>query len=181
MATVLDQLVEDHHHLRTLLRYLREQISHYDDPSVETDLPCVMEALDYLHGYPQVYHHPLEDAAFDDLEERAIGDAAVIEKIRSQHHELEQETAAVRQLFEAIYNDQVVPVSRLKETFNRYLDMQFRHLQTEDEEIFPVMADAFSASDWERIAAKVDPADDPLFRPGSIETYRELSASLGLG
>ena len=87
----------------------------------------------------------------------------------------------MRQLFEAIYNDQVVPVSRLKETFNRYLDMQFRHLQTEDEEIFPVMADAFSASDWERIAAKVDPADDPLFRPGSIETYRELSASLGLG
>lgn len=180
MPTPFNQLVEDHQHLRKLLRYLREQISHYDNPDVETDLPRVIEAMDYLSSYPQSYHHPLEEVAFDYMQARNLGDACVIDRIRRQHAELERATADVQTLFENIYADHVVPASRLKETFNHYLDMQFQHLETEDEEIFPVMNESLSLTDWEKIALEVEAVKDPLFRPGSIESYRELSESLGL-
>lgn len=180
MATPLDRLVEDHQHLRILLRYLREQIRYYDDPEVETDLPRVIEALEYLSSYPQVFHHPLEEAAFDYMEARKLGNAVVIEKIRGQHDELEHKTTELQGLFERIYNDQVVPVSRIKETFDRYLDLQFQHLETEDQEIFPVMKESLKAADWDKIEAVVDAAEDLLFRPRAGESYAELSASLGL-
>lgn len=112
------------------------------------------------------------------MEARKLGNAVVIEKIRSQHDEQEHETAELQSLFERIYSDQVVPVSRLKETFDRYLDLQFQHLETGDHEIFPVMKEGLSAADWGRIEAVVDTAEDLQFRLGAIESYSELSASL---
>lgn len=180
MATPYDKLIDDHRNLRKLLRFLREEIGHYDDPDVDTDLARVREALDYLGSYPETYHHPLEEAAFDVLEQKNVGDTAVIEKIRGQHIELGRATAELTRTLDLIYSDHAVPVDTVKAALNQYLDLQFTHLECEDKDIFPLFEKALSSDDWERIAAQVDPTQDALFYPSSIETYRELSDSLGL-
>lgn len=181
MVKPYEQLVDDHKNLRKLLRFLREEIAHYDDVNVETDLARVREALDYLSSYPQSYHHPLEEAAFDILEQRNVGDASIIEKIRGQHTVLQSATAELFHIFDLIHGDHVVPVDKVKTALDQYLDLQFYHLEFEDKEIFPLFEQVLSSDDWERITSEVAPTRDPLFHPSSIETYRELSISLGLG
>lgn len=180
MATPYQQLVQDHRNLLRLLRFLRDEIGHYDDIMRETNVSQVLEALDYMNNYPQAFHHPLEEAAFDFMEEQGIGDTAVVKKIRLQHEELERETAELWQLFNMIYEDHIVPADRIREALNRYLDLQFEHIETEDNEIFPTFEKDLTAEDWKTIAAKVEKKDDPLFHVPHVESYGELSRSLGL-
>lgn len=180
MATPYQQLVQDHRNLIRVLRFLRDEIGHYDDMMRETSVSQVLEALDYISNYPQAFHHPLEEAAFAFMEEHGIGDTAVMEKIRRQHEELERETAELLQLFNMIYEDHVVPADRIREALNRYLDLQFEHIETEDNEIFPTFENELTAQDWKTIARKVDQKDDPLFHTPHVESYSELSRSLGL-
>lgn len=180
MAQPYQQLVNDHQHLRTLLRFLRKEIQAYDDTLVETDTALVMEALEYLKDYPQLYHHPLEEAAMDCLLERGQGDPAALATIRAQHRELEQKTSELETLFEMIYADHVVPVQRIKEQLNQYLDLQFQHLETEDQYLFPILAAQLSTADWDNIGRLIAGRPDPLFRKQQVETYSELSRHLAL-
>lgn len=180
MTNPFQQLVDDHRHLRQLLRFLRDEVDRYDDAMQETDIALVVEALDYMSNYPQAFHHPLEEAAFDYMAERDIGDDEVVATIREQHRELERETTELARLFDMIYNDHIVPVDRIKSALNKYLDLQFRHIETEDEEIFPVFEQELSDRDWKAIAGRVTEKHDPLFHTPQLETYGRLSRNLGL-
>lgn len=159
---------------------MRDEVTLYDDTLRQTDLTNILEALDYISEYPQVFHHPTEEAAMDILEERNLGDNNMIQRIRHQHIEIEKETRELVKLFDMIYNDHAVPISRVKEQLARYYDLQFVHLETEDKHIMPLFDQYLSDEDWQRVASKVKYIDDPLFHPHYVESYRELSQHLGL-
>lgn len=173
------QLLEDHRYMLTLLRVLREEVAKYDDPQQATNVNLVMEALEYLDDYPRTFHHPLEEAAFDYLLEHSLGDTGAIEKIREQHEDLERETGELIRLFEIVSSDQVVPVSRIKETLSKYLDLQFTHIETEERDIFPAIEEHLGPEQWEGISGRIRHRRDPLFS-GSPRSYPELVRRLGL-
>lgn len=181
MVTDLQRLLDDHRNLLRLLRFLREEIGHYDDPEIDTDLHQVLDALDYISSYPETCHHPMEEAAFDRMEQRGIGEHEVIQRIRAQHKELERATAELKRLLELVFNDHPVPIKRIKEALHDYLDGQFRHIEAEEQEIFPVMARELNDEDWRYVAAAVEARRDPLFNGTLTEPYAELSRRLGIG
>lgn len=171
------QLLKDHEHLVTLLRLLRAEVQKYDDSEEETDVNVVVEALDYLNDYPNSYHHPLEEASFDYLIQNNLAYSEVIQKIRSQHQRLEEETAELFRMFQLVSRDQIVPVSRIKDALNRYLDLQFEHIDTEEKEIFPVMEKSLGPDDWKEINSRIRYYRDPLFN-GPAPSYPELKQKL---
>jgi len=177
MQSLFKQLQDDHRNLMKVLRLLRKEVGKYDDPEHQTDLNLLLEGIDYLNDYPHRYHHPLEEAAFAYMLEHKLGDEEVIRNIQSQHKELEGKTAEMMGLFKLVANDQVVPISQIKEAVNSYLDLQFTHLETEDKHIFPVMEEHLDDAAWEQIAAAVNERVDPLFR-GDSDAFPQMERKL---
>ena len=61
MTTVIDRIVCDHEHLARLLEYLDHEVAGYrEETNYEPQLPIILETLEYLHHYPDAFHHPLE-------------------------------------------------------------------------------------------------------------------------
>ncbi len=180
MTSYMPRLLEDHRNLIRLLRFLREEIGHYDDPDIETDLHSVLSALDYISAYAETFHHPLEDAAFDRMELRGIGQREIIDEIRGQHEELELETKELKRLLELVFDDHPVPVEQIQGALNKYLDSQFAHMEAEERDIFPVMEKSLSDDDWRQILTEIDDHVDPLFSKAPIESYVDLGRRLGL-
>ncbi|MFT7467952.1 MAG: hemerythrin-like domain-containing protein [Candidatus Pseudothioglobus sp.] len=180
MTTQVQCLLNDHRNLVRLLQFLREEIAHYDDPNIDTDLHSVLSALDYISTYTETFHHPLEEAAFDRMELLGIGERAVITRIREQHEELERDTIELKRLLEMVFDDHIVHAVQIKRVLNNYLDSQFQHIEIEERDIFPAMKQALSDDDWRQISKVVAERSDPLFHSSPSETYAELSRRLGL-
>lgn len=175
---VYERLLEDHQRIAKVLNFLRHQLALYNDPDREPSLNVVMEALDYIDAYPDVVHHPLEEIAFDAMEQRGIGDVGAIERLREQHKVLAEKTASLRDLFESILQDHPVPIEKVAEELTDYVNLQFDHMNTEESEILPRMQAEFSESDWAEIARQVEQRPDPLFEDLPSESFEELSREM---
>ena len=171
MRALYQQLVQDHINLSRVLKALRRAVADYnEDDWFQPNLPLILEALEYIRVYPEVFHHPLEERAFDYLLQHNMADPKVIEKIRDQHSELEEATGLLHQQFEAIANGCFVPMERIKRDFNHYLESQLDHLTTENEKIFPALAE-IEDSIWWDIASCMVIRQDPLFCDDSGRQY----------
>ncbi len=179
MHRLYKQLLDDHRNMARLLGFVRDQVARYDDSEHETHVSLILEALDYISSYSDVVHHPLEEAAFARMTEKHLGDAAMIEAIQRQHEVLGKEKADLKGLFEMIFSDHVVPVEKLRLKLDHYLDLQYQHMQDEENTIMPVMLDKLTAADWDDIAAQIESTPDPLFHRAT-ETYAALRRELEL-
>ncbi len=112
------------------------------------------------------------------MAERGLGDAAVIEFIRDQHHALEQDTGRLSVLFDMVANDQAVPIDSIRDALSSYLSLSRKHLQAEDGRLFPMMERVLSDQDWQAIASRLPERGDPLFTEDPDEAFAELKSRL---
>lgn len=181
MSTAFDQLVTDHRNILRVLGVLAAEVDHYKpDSDRSPDLALILEILDYMNNYPGAFHHPLEEQAFDFMLARGIGDAEAIGRIRAQHQELEVAAAELDKVFTAVGRDYPVAIEEISGRLNAYLDMQYSHLRTEEETIFPTMAASLDEADWRSIAAGLKLQRDPLFGPELRRGFAELAKRLEL-
>ncbi len=158
------RLRKDHSHINLVLACLQYQIDRYGDSNCQSpDLTVALEAINYLHAYPEKWHHPLEDIIFTELQERGLDTKGVIAELRIEHEYLERQTQEVSQLFYSLANDCVVPLSVLKSEVQALIDEQRRHMETEHKHVYPLMGECFSDEDWARLEAQLDDVRDPLF------------------
>lgn len=181
MTTAFDQLVADHRNIDRVLSVLASEVNRYGtENSRGPDLALILEILDYMNSYPQAFHHPLEEQAFDYMLARGIGDSAAIRRIRAQHQEIEAAATELDKVFTAVGRDYPVAIDDIKERLGAYLDLQHRHLLTEEESIFPTMAESLDDSDWRSITAQLTLQRDPLFGPELRRGFTELAKRLEL-
>lgn len=175
MTDLYRQLVQDHITLAKVLDALDKSVSYYrEDEQNEPDLALILDTLEYIQVYPEKFHHPLEEQAFNYLIKHDLGDKKIIKEIRQQHSTLEQETLYLCQQFNAIANDYVVPMSELHNRIEHYINAQRHHMKTENEYIFPTLAKLNEQAWWD-IASGVIIQGDPLF---SDDPQRQSFAAL---
>lgn len=176
MAELYKQLIEDHQNLAKVLHCLEQAVNAYDDDTQETKLPLILDALEYIQAYPETFHHPLEEKAFDYLQLHGLGDGKAIQEIRDQHATLEKQTQQLCQQFNAIANDCIVPLKGLKQQFQQFVEAQKHHLLTENSKIFPTLVDLPESAWWD-IASTMILQQDPLFREDPDRQQFRLLAS----
>jgi len=171
----MKQLRQDHRNLNRLYDMLEEQVARYDrDSTLEPDLLLILDIIAYLNDYPKTYHHPLEEEAIALMVERDLGDNPVNEFIHGQHQNLEQATEHLSTLFNMIVNDQPVPMEQTQEVLNSYLEMSRKHLQAEEDRLFPVMEKVLGNDEWEVVASRLPERLDPLFGENPDDAFVEL-------
>lgn len=179
MHRLMERLHQDHRNLSRLYDMLEEQVEHYrPDSDQEPDLLLILDIIAYLSDYPRNYHHPLEEAVIGFLVERDLGDATVNEFIRHQHHELAEATQQLSVLFNMVANDQPVSIHAIRNALGSYLNMSRKHLQAEDERLFPIFHRVLSERDWEAIHSRLPDRTDPLFTDDPDEAFADLKRRL---
>ena len=163
MSKLYVQLVQDHVHLHQLLETLRCELSGYDQEDwYQPNLPLIVEALDYIRVYPEVFHHPLEEHVFDYLLEQDLVDRNVVARLVSQHDEMEGETDLLQEQFNELADNVSAPFDGLRESLDHYLRLQLHHLAIENKEVFPAI-EQLDEREWREITRRLALHHIPLF------------------
>ncbi len=175
MHKIQRQLHTDHYHLQRLLNCFSQEIDCYDfDSKRNADLAVILSALDYVHIYPDKWHHPAEDVIFDLLLKKKVKESQLIEELKEEHQKIVQETNKIFELFNSVAEDCVISADELLTSARDYIEFEKQHLEKENESIYPLMDSAFTEKDWREIEKKVKMQSDPLFDYPSKKEYDHL-------
>ncbi len=183
MAPLLERLHRDHRHLGRLLRLLEAEGERMR-AGEDGDLALMADIIEYMESYPEVAHHPLEDALAEYYLSHYTPDPAVAGRFRAtlaEHATLHEATRRLRATLESLLNDVLIPRETLLQQLDDYIDLQRRHLQREERELFPILHEAFTADDWRALEAARPERPDPLFGERLTDSFRALLARILAG
>ncbi len=175
MHAIEKQLYRDHYHLQRLLAHLSQEVENYEcGMASSVELPLILDTLDYIRFYPERWHHPMEDKIFDRMLAKHPSEAEFITQVQLEHGQLSQLTRYMSQLFDAVANDCIVPVTELVRTTREFIQRQQAHIDRENEMVYPLMEKYLTESDWEELEAEISTEQDPLFDAPLKADYQNL-------
>ena len=169
MPSGLKQLMQDHGVMRAVIEAVEREID-AAEAGRPFDADLVVLALRYLRDFPEWFHHPREEALFA----RAIGKDPACETaltaVMVQHDQLPLSNQRLLDAFETLAVVARQPPDDLLAELRRYAGDQHRHMQHENEEVFPALLALLDDADWAVAAVDVtdplhDARDPGVFRP----------------
>lgn len=174
MNAILDSLHQDHKNFAKLLGFLSEQLERVQHEGIP-DFELLLDVVDYIESYPDLVHHPKEDIIFARyLETHDDGNAQIVMALMEDHRELKGMTAALRSSLEGILHDAPLERESLAQQLAGFLDRQWKHLNAEEADVFPMLQRVLSQEDWEAVVAEFPEKADPLFGGNLQQQYQSL-------
>ncbi len=173
MKHLIESLHEDHRNLSTLLRLLETNLLALQSDN-DPDYPLMVDIVEYVYSYPDVFHHPREDLLYQTAMERDSSVREEIEPVLQQHAELKKCTYSLLDSLNAVLNDTLVDKARLEETIHDFIDLQRAHILLEESKIYPHVERLLTSDDINRLDKLYPPATDPLFGEQVEERFRQL-------
>ncbi len=178
MPALLERLNDEHRNLARFLYCFKYQLRGFEDPNQETNINLILDMLDYINTIPERYHHPAEDVMFKRMLTKDFDKKDLVQSIIDDHANLESITVNLKNDFNAIAMDIAVPMDRLKQKVEEYLDAQLEHLDIEESEIYPLAEELLDETDWQELDTQIEQiGEDPLFDQTKAEyeqMYREV-------
>lgn len=177
MTTAIDRIITDHQHMVRLLDYLDYEVAGYREGSDHTPrLNIIIEALDYLHNYPDAFHHPLESRLMARLRPRLANrdERSQFDQIEAQHRQITEMTRMLVDSFHMIAADQVVPINPLLAEYSLYSELQRKHMVLENHFMIPAMQSLLTTDDLKLVENDLKQMSDPLFGVHLWEAYEDL-------
>ncbi len=179
MATILERLVEDHHNIELLIRVIEDEIKTFE-AGERPDYEMVRLVLNYLLTYPDLGHHPMEDAMVQQLQKRTTeNDVPGATDLEIEHRRL---ASTIRRFLAAINNilaDTMLPREWFSSIAHDFIHFQRKHMQMEEVIIFPAAKRTLKDEDWAKINASIDKPEDPIFGPNPDPVFDELRTHIG--
>lgn len=135
-------------------------------PSAPQNFSRIIDLFTYIQGYPERWHHPIEDVAFNLLLKMDIPCASDIVRLMHEHELMEEQSQYLRRRFEDILLRKIATDQTIVRDFHRYINRQLEHQRLEEENIFPLMVTLFKTADWRNLERRLlaIPSDDLLKR-----------------
>lgn len=173
MPEIISRLLRDHRNMTCLLRLLEEEMQHYRETG-KADTSLLLQAMDYMINYPDLYHHLEENAIFLRLK---VAGSQVVSQVDAALREHQDLAALNRRVAAALHNlrqGAALSPSRLDELIGIVIVTTFDHMKREEEILFPLAEKTFDAVTWEEIEAELSKNEDPLFGERVRESYLKL-------
>ncbi|MCB1758698.1 MAG: hemerythrin domain-containing protein [Gammaproteobacteria bacterium] len=164
MHRLLEKLQRDHRNLEKILAMLTTQLDDFF-AGRESNFDLKIELMEYLEAFADQGHHPLENLIFEAaMEKPELADKReLFERLCHQHKDLEGLTRTFRRSLEGVLHEAVMSREELETQGREFVALQNLHLNLEEHEVFPLLDEHLSESDWEKIEANVPKHDDPVF------------------
>ena len=173
MTYILAELRRDHVNMSKLLNILEHQLAVFDEAG-SPDYDVFEGIVDYCSNYPGLHHHPLEDAVYRKLRERAPEAAEEVGDQASEHEILASLVEKFAEALRSILMEAEIP----RETFDRVarelITFYRHHIRQEEAIFFPAAEHVLGPEDWADIESTVDRGEDPLFGAQAEEQFEAL-------
>ena len=177
MSNVIDRIINDHKHLTRLLNCLDYEVAGYrEDTDYSPQLSIILEGLDYMHHYPDAFHHPLESRLMSRLRAKLTGrfERVQFDMIEDQHKQITAMTQKLIENFNTIAADQVIPINQLLSEYALYSELQKEHMNIENTHMIPAMQSLLEPEDLAIVEDDLKQMIDPLFGSHLWEAYEDL-------
>ncbi len=171
MARLIEELRRDHDNMTRLLEVLEKQVAAFHGSAPDYDL--IQNIVEYCLTYPDLCHHPQEDAVYKRLAARDPMSAAEVGDILVEHAELGELTRRLAVTLNNIVQEANVPRELFEAQARDFIASYRHHIEREEREFFPRALKALNEADWTALEAAA-PVPDLLFGERVAERYRAL-------
>ncbi|CAG9297887.1 hemerythrin domain-containing protein [Celerinatantimonas diazotrophica] len=180
---MLDNISKEHRNIASLLKVLEHKLELIRSGKT-VKYKLIADIISYMRDYSDKYHHPKEDVIYDYYRKYRSSDAqqTVSNKLENEHDTLRQMTIELADVVELILLDAVIPLDQFSEKLENYINYQWRHLDYEEQEVFPALKEALTEDDWRNIEQNWEhsAARDPLFGPQIDKQFEELAERIAI-
>ena len=173
MKHLIENLHEDHRNLSKLLRLLETSLLALQSGN-DPDYSLMIDIIEYICSYPDVFHHPREDLLYQRAMERDSSIRKEIEAVLQEHAALNKSTHSLLDLLNAVLNDTLVNRAQLKAELHDFIDFQRAHIMLEESRIYPHVERLLTPEDINWLDEQLPPATDPLFGEQVETRFRQL-------
>lgn len=173
MHEALAHLQIDHRNMRQLLRVLEEELQAHESRG-SADFDLMKQVLEYTLHYPNLIHHPREEALFRRLLERDPASKAMVGDLTKEHEDLARLTHRFAAALHNVAHDVELPRALFGKLADEYISRSRQHMDTEEQKFFPRLMAVFSDEDWSDFDGMATKGYDPLFGTTIEKHYKIL-------
>lgn len=175
---ILAELHQEHVNLKRLLEMLERKVARFR-AGTHPNFQLISDVISYVGGYADTHHHPREDRIYAHFQGRNAELDAKMAQSEQEHGELKKLSGALFESVEGVLNDAaVVPIEQLIDQLEQFVQLESRHLDLEEGEVFPRIDALASPDDWQQVEAENPSPTDPLFGLKQADEYRDLYRAL---
>lgn len=169
----------EHKNFSRLLDILQKELDAFHEGG-RPNYDLMVDIVSYLRHFPDLHHHPREDAAFVLLGKHNPGIRVALERLRQEHRVIAAAGEELLETLNEVASDALIARAVVESIAAMYLVYYRHHIATEEKEILPLAAKMLTAEDWRVVEASVPAGRDPLFGDRSEVGYRELRRHIAL-
>lgn len=173
VAEVMTQLREEHRNIVKLLRALEHQLAIFDTTE-EPDYDVLAAIADYFVSFPDRCHHPKEDLIYRKMGERDPTLAPAITDLEAEHEEISALARHFREAVQNVLQELEVSRSAFDKVAHHFVREQRRHMQSEEEDFFPLALQILTPDDWAEIDRRFAREVDPVFGSAVSQEFAAL-------
>lgn len=169
----------EHASFAHLLELLKKNLAAFH-AGERPDYDLMLDILQYLRHFPDRYHHPREDVAFDCLVKRDPSLLALVDHLKEEHRLIAAAGDTLQQLLTEASQGAIVARENIEAAAQDYLVDYRRHIASEELTVMPRAQALLTDADWALVARAVPAVVDPLFGDNADEAYRELRRQIAI-
>lgn len=163
---------DDHRNFARLLKLIERQVDAFHRGQ-RLDFELLRTVVYYLRHFPDRFHHPREDIAFERLVKRDPQLQLELARRMQEHVVIAAAGDELLRCLDQVISDSVIERATLERAAATYLVYYRHHLMAEEQQVIPRALHLLKAADWSAVAA-IAAEPDPLFGSGSDPRYCEL-------
>lgn len=158
------QIIRDEHLAISAVLYSLRYLVKDMRKGAAPNFPLLRAILDYIVSYPDRWHHPKEDKYLFAAVRRRSRDAdGLIARLEREHQLGYPMMEELKKQLIAFQGGDGEAGQQFFDTAERYAELEWEHLRTEEEVFLPIAERVLSAEDWTEIATAFRENDNPLF------------------
>jgi hemerythrin-like domain-containing protein len=169
----------EHANFSRLLDLFEKQVHAFHEGG-EPNYDLMTDILLYLRHFPDLHHHPQEEAAFELIAKRDPEMRLTLEMLRQQHRAIATVGDELLRTLNEVTSETLIPRASVEAAAAMYVVYYRHHIAIEEEDVLPRAAKLLIAEDWRDIEAAAPGGPDPLFGTKGDAGYRELRRHIAL-
>lgn len=174
MNLIIEQLKEDHRQLVRVLYHLDREIKALSGLGpASSSSEKILDILDYIQVYPEIWHHPTEDLIYELLLEKDIPEPSRLANCIEEHGILELLTENLHSYLDQLAGGNTGVGLRLIKAGSDYVKRQLDHMEHEQNTLFPLMEQYLDQGDWDTIKQRLK-SQQRSMDGSSLQRYQSL-------
>lgn len=173
MNITCQRLKNEHQRLLTLVEIVEEELTRVDQGG-EPNYELLGDCMDYLCGYPETFHHPIEDQIMALLAEIEPASRELVQTLNQEHLTLKDLGQRVLTSCRAVAQESLFPWEEIRAELAAYAALMREHILHEDNEALPLAERLLPEAKWPDSHSLETDESDPLFGKVVADGYRNL-------